>query len=1052
MYKTLKPKMGRIPLYLSFLLLPLFASAQLCQGSFSWKDYEGDQLPDDVSYSTILANPLTMGNQTFNIFNYDPTGGASILNNTIRQELLGGVSDSYILSLNGESTDVVKFKIEFISSVSNVYFNILDIDRHNSGFWQDSLVVKAFSGATRIDIDASNILFHGQAVRFNDSVDALIGIGTSNNPNGSEGNVNFLFPEALDSIIIAYGYGKESDMNMLGNQIIGLDIINFSSDNICTDPVLSPDLVCTELGSGMMTINPLENDKKGDYDFDMSKFRITQNPSNGTVTINGNDMLEYLPANGFKGKDEIKYEICDYNGTCVSSYIELIVRGNASIFAMNDEVALLANTSVSSNVLINDFDVEGDYLVIQPASIIQPSNGSFQLDANGEFVYTPNSGFSGRDIAQYTICKQATPTICDIAEIHFYVQSVILHNVPSFLDIDDEIYMYKGESMYFDVSKNLGFLPVTSSNYMFDIHQNPANGTVTITDDGMLKYIGDFGYCGADRLEYSITDMSTGETHIASTMVHVMEDYMRCDDHITVASTDFGYMYEDGLYTGNLTDNDFQGMLLPYSVNQNLVVNPQNGSVILNEDGSYAYTPNPGFFGSDRFSYEICYRSADDQEYPFEQNATNLPYNLPNGNALGEHTMEINEEGTINNIELNNISIDHSNISDITVRLVSPSGLSAVVFQNVCSGYANMKLNFSDNAFQSVLPCPATNDGNYKPKESFSKFIGEDIEGEWKLVITDIRTQSDATTLLDWKLETSINGHVPLDCKVANVEMLVMPNAEAPVANEDCIEVIDPSQVSILDVLGNDTDHNNDIDPSTLKITSFPSHGAATVLSNGDLYFKTHDDFEGIQNFTYEICDTLGLCSSANIKVMVAVALAIDFTELEVSLDRNNTPFLEWTVNQDHTAYSFEVERSLSGYDNFENIGLVSADQNEHQYGFYDENLSNRNSRVYYRIKALDIDGTTKYTDVVSLNLNNDSNVEVYPNPFADRITVNLDNDTNSPIDFELYSIDGMLITKQMFFTSQYTIDISGLNIPTGQYQYRINSDVLIDSGLLIKR
>src|SRR6202012_2681785 len=32
-------------------------------------------------------------------------------------------------------------------------------------------------------------------------------------------------------------------------------------------------------------------------------------------------------------------------------------------------------------------------------------------------------------------------------------------------------------------------------------------------------------------------------------------------------------------------------------------VQPTNGSVTVNPDGSYTYTPNPGFSGTDRFSY-----------------------------------------------------------------------------------------------------------------------------------------------------------------------------------------------------------------------------------------------------------------------------------------------------------------------------------------------------------------------------------------------------------------------------------------------------------------
>jgi VCBS repeat-containing protein len=34
-------------------------------------------------------------------------------------------------------------------------------------------------------------------------------------------------------------------------------------------------------------------------------------------------------------------------------------------------------------------------------------------------------------------------------------------------------------------------------------------------------------------------------------------------------------------------------------------INPANGSVALNADGSFTYTPDTGFFGTDTFTYQI---------------------------------------------------------------------------------------------------------------------------------------------------------------------------------------------------------------------------------------------------------------------------------------------------------------------------------------------------------------------------------------------------------------------------------------------------------------
>ncbi|MBD2699075.1 SBBP repeat-containing protein [Spirosoma sp. BT702] len=56
--------------------------------------------------------------------------------------------------------------------------------------------------------------------------------------------------------------------------------------------------------------------------------------------------------------------------------------------------------------------------------------------------------------------------------------------------------------------------------------------------------------------------------------------------------------------TGNVLTNDFDidgGTLVA-----SLSVTTQNGSLTLNPDGSFTYTPNTGFIGQDRFDYQVC--------------------------------------------------------------------------------------------------------------------------------------------------------------------------------------------------------------------------------------------------------------------------------------------------------------------------------------------------------------------------------------------------------------------------------------------------------------
>ena len=75
--------------------------------------------------------------------------------------------------------------------------------------------------------------------------------------------------------------------------------------------------------------------------------------------------------------------------------------------------------------------------------VSQPTNGTVDLDAFGEFIYTPNSAFCGYDYFVYKICNDGTGC-CDVATAAIDLndkEAPVLQNIPTDLTIhcDDEI-------------------------------------------------------------------------------------------------------------------------------------------------------------------------------------------------------------------------------------------------------------------------------------------------------------------------------------------------------------------------------------------------------------------------------------------------------------------------------------------------------------------------------------------------------------------------------------------------------------------------------------
>jgi hypothetical protein len=85
---------------------------------------------------------------------------------------------------------------------------------------------------------------------------------------------------------------------------------------------------------------------------------------------------------------------------------------NLAPIARADSFTTPFQTGVSGNVLADngagvDNDPEGTALTVQTTPVVNPSNGSVIILANGNFTYTPNAGFSGTDTFQYMITDAA---------------------------------------------------------------------------------------------------------------------------------------------------------------------------------------------------------------------------------------------------------------------------------------------------------------------------------------------------------------------------------------------------------------------------------------------------------------------------------------------------------------------------------------------------------------------------------------------------------------------------------------------------------------------
>ena len=262
----------------------------------------------------------------------------------------------------------------------------------------------------------------------------------------------------------------------------------------------------------------------------------------------------------------------------------------ADSYATNEDTVL---TVPATGVLANDSDVDGDPL----ASILVsgPAHGGLTLNANGSFTYTPNANYNGADSFTY----KANDGLADsnVATVNITVNSVADAPVAvgdSYAVNEDAVLTVPATGVLANDSDGDGD-PLTSI-----LVSGPAHGVLTLNPNGSFTYTPNANYFGADSFTYKANDglLDSGNATVSITVNPVNDAPVAVADSY---ATDFNtalIVTASGVL-GN--DTDIDGDPLHVSA---VTTGPAHGSLTLNANGSFTYTPDNGYVGADSFSYK----------------------------------------------------------------------------------------------------------------------------------------------------------------------------------------------------------------------------------------------------------------------------------------------------------------------------------------------------------------------------------------------------------------------------------------------------------------
>jgi len=587
---------------------------------------------------------------------------------------------------------------------------------------------------------------------------------------------------------------------------------------------------------------------------------------------------------------------------------------NDAPVANDDEATVPEDSSVTIPVLGNDYDPDGDPLSVSIVS--GPVNGRATVNPDGTITYTPNPDFCGTDSFTYKACDPAGA--CDTATVTIHVTCV--NDAPV---AQDDTYTTNEDTPLVVPAPG-----VLGNDYDVDgdpltavLVSGPAHGTLALNPDGSFTYTPAENFCGEDSFTYKAYDGAL-YSNVATVriMVTCVNDAPVAQDDSYTTSEDTPLVVPAPGVLGN--DYDVDGDPLTAV----LVSGPAHGTLALNPDGSFTYTPSENFCGEDSFTYKAydgalysnvatvritvtCVNDApvanDDEATVPEDSSVTIPvlgndYD-PDGDPLSVSIVSgpvngratVNPDGTITYTP----NPDFCGTDSFTYKACDPAGACDTATVTIHVTCVNDAPVAQDDTYTTnedtplVVSAPGVlgNDSDVDGDPLTAVLVSGPAHGTLALNPDGSFTYTPAENFCGEDSFTYKAYDGALYSNVATVRIMVTCVNDAPVANDDEATVPEDSSVTI-PVLGNDYDVDGD--SLSVSIVSGPANGRATVNPDGTITYTPNPDFCGTDSFTYQACDPAGACDTATVTIHVTCVNDAPVAQDDTYTTNEDTPLV----------------------------------------------------------------------------------------------------------------------------------------------------------------
>jgi len=171
--------------------------------------------------------------------------------------------------------------------------------------------------------------------------------------------------------------------------------------------------------------------------------------------------------------------------------------------------------------------------------------------------------------------------------------------------------------------------------------------------------------------------------------------------------------------------------------------------------------------------------------------------------------------------------------------------------------------------------------------------------------------------------------------------------------------------------------------------------------------------------------------------------LPLNFISFNAMLN-NSTVDLNWVTASEKNVSHFVVEKSYDGK-NFNDAGVVFANGNNMdrmEYNFPDNLKTSQTGLIYYRLRSVDIDTKTQYSEVRVIRLSKQKKqvltIQTFPNPVVNDLRVSIPPQwQGKQVSFEIISNTGQPIMRKQTGSGSQTETLSISQLARGFYLVR---------------